>query len=176
MNATLFGTEDSMLRDAAISDCGRYRWSLTRIWKVTGKRDLLGIIMLNPSTADAMQDDPTIRKCIGYAKRWGFNGLTVRNLFHLRATDPKEMLAAADPVGPSNEDLYLGLLDTCPTILCAWGNHGAHLGRDRVVISLLKTCGANLVCLGVNRDGSPKHPLDLASDLAPMPFAQEGNQ
>lgn len=135
-----------------------YRWYLGREWNKWGHRILF--IMLNPSTADDQIDDATIRKCIGFAQRWGFGGITVANLFAYRATDPKELKKAADPVGKANDDWLLSLsggLSEGKTIVAAWGVHGAFKDRDQKVAGLLKD--KKLFCLGTTKDGHPKHPL-----------------
>jgi hypothetical protein len=126
--------------------------------------------MLNPSTADAEQDDPTIRRCIGFAKAWGFGGIAVRNIFALRATDPRELYKSDDPVGPGNDEAICDLAGLCPLIVAAWGVHGGLRNRGRQVCELLAGAGAEVVCLGVTKDGHPKHPLYVAADAERMPF------
>ena len=105
---------------AELSECGKYRYSLTRIWDETKPKVMF--IMLNPSTADANNDDPTIRRCIGFAKSWGFGGLYVCNLFGFRATNPKELLKVNNPFGDQNIWHTRKLSDEVDTIVCAWGN------------------------------------------------------
>jgi hypothetical protein len=144
---------------AEVSDCGKYRWSLYRCWDHS--LPLLGWIMLNPSTADAMQDDPTIRRCMGFAKDRNFGGIEVRNLFAWRATNPKELQSAFDAVGEKNDDAIRDLTTLCPKIVCAWGAHDFAKKRATDVIKMLYACcsGWGLVCLGVTKNGHPKHPL-----------------
>lgn len=154
-----------MQRSAVISDCGRYRYELRRVWE---EHSLLEFIMLNPSTADAMLDDPTIRRCIAFAKRWGFGGLVVRNLYAYRATKPIDLETACQPIGPQNLD-YLRRTDADVTV-AAWGAHPlADLWR-RVVPSedVLYRNGSKMLCLGVNANGSPKHPLYVPSERKPV--------
>lgn len=154
---------------ATFSPCRTYRYSLTRRW---GTRPHVLFIGLNPSTADETQDDPTIRRCIGFAERWGYGGLVMANLFAFRATDPKAMLTAPDPVGPENDDWLRQLGDECERVLAAWGAHGRHMGRGAAVMRLLGNEGRRLIyCLGTTRVGYPKHPLYLRADTQPMAYA-----
>jgi hypothetical protein len=154
-----------MLRDALISECGTYRYKLWRRWDVTKPR--VGWIMCNPSTADAEQDDPTIRRCIGFAKAWGFGGIAVCNLYALRATDPRELWRHPAPVGPDNDSYLLDSVDD-PVTVCAWGVNGR---RGDAVIKALSRAGAALHYLEMTKAGIPKHPLYLRGDLTPIPFA-----
>ena len=149
---------------AIISPCGQYRYCLKRESEqlFPGKSPAL-FVMLNPSTADACQDDPTIRRCRGFAKSWDCDGIIVANLYALRSTDPSELWRHADPVGPDN-DMHLHLLanGVCD-VVCAWGKH-AKPERVEQVVKVLQSSGARLWCLGVNKDGSPKHPLYIRAD------------
>lgn len=156
-------------KTATISSCGRYRYVLTRRWS-TGP--LLCFMMLNPSTADASNDDPTIRRCMDFAKREGAGGIRVVNLYGLRATDPKEIRKASDPFGPGNAD-HLALAATAAVatgmpIVCAWGTQG--MAKAEAVKSLLRERGARLVCLGKTKDGHPRHPLYVKGDQPLVPF------
>ena len=140
---------------AEISECEKYRYALWRVWEEYATTVVF--IGLNPSTADATLDDPTIRRCVGFAKKWGFGGIYMLNLFAYRATNPKELLSVDDPVGPKNNDT-LNDYHTGLTIAC-WGNHGTLKNRNTEVIKLL---GANTIhCLGITKGGHPKHPLYL---------------
>jgi hypothetical protein len=159
-------------QNAVISPCGAYRYVLTR--QVGPGERRATFIMLNPSTADALKDDPTIRRCIGFAQRWGCGQLVVLNLFAFRATDPADLKRAAAPVGPENgawfdrtlvDDLSVG------PVVCGWGVHGAHLGQDVVVISWLHQFGVRPLALGVTKDGHPKHPLYVPYSAELVPFA-----
>lgn len=132
-----------------------YRYTLSRMWDAT--RPQVAFVMLNPSTADAHQDDPTIRRCVGFAKQWGFGRLAVVNLFAYRATRPADLLIADDPVGEDNDAHLLNACRASETIVCAWGNHGAHRGRDAAVCALLEDFP--LMCLGLTQRGQPRHPL-----------------
>lgn len=170
---------------AIISDCGRYRYRLTRVVGDSDKWCLF--IMLNPSTATAMQDDPTIRRCMAYARRWGCGKLIVVNLFAIRATNPKEMKAANDPVGPDN--IYhvkqaasevaapIGRFWHEPgPVVCAWGNHGVYMDQGAVALGWINARKSVVpMCLKVNaRSGQPAHPLYLRADLKPRRFGATG--
>jgi hypothetical protein len=150
-------------RTARISECGTYRYWLTRGWDDT--RPALLFVMLNPSTADASIDDPTIRRCVGFARRDGYGSVAVANLFAYRATDPKALLTCADAVGPLN-DQYLGMALTerarrgLPTV-AAWG---AHAPAGRVADVLAIAPDADWRCLGVTKAGAPRHPLYVRGD------------
>lgn len=147
-------------RSAVISECQTYRYSLSRTWDESLKK--VGFIMLNPSTADHREDDPTIRRCIAFAKAWGYGGIVVANLFALRSTDPKALKEHKEPVGPHNDEHILSLIKDCEEVVCAWGVHGKLNGRDRVVMNLIS--GGNVVAIKVTKDGSPGHPLYVKSD------------
>jgi hypothetical protein len=164
---------------AVISDCGRYRYQLTRKVRDDSSR-IVNFIMLNPSTADANEDDPTIRRCIGYAKAWGCGKLIVTNLFAVRATDPEDMLATDDPVGEENDryikssaedafNIYAKAFDE-PNglVVCAWGNHGAYMGQDLTTLGWIGHY--NPMALRVSKTGQPAHPLYLPKNLQPAPY------
>lgn len=165
-------TPRDIVRRATISPCGRYRYRLTRYW---GPGLFLPFVMLNPSTADAEIDDPTIRRCMGFARREGFGGILVVNLYGLRATEPAELRKTADPFGPDNRKTLhntaqeASLLET--PIVCAWGANGWYQSADRDVTNLLRETGAKLVCLGTTKAGHPKHPLYIKSSEPLVPFA-----
>jgi len=150
-----------MVSAASLSACGRYRYELTRVW---AHEPLLTFVMLNPSTADADKDDPTIRRCIGFAKRDGFGGLRVVNLFAFRATQPTDMRAADDPIGPENEARLIELFSACGTFVAAWGAGGQFAGQASRVRSLADMFGVELQCLGTTKDGYPRHPLYVKAD------------
>jgi hypothetical protein len=136
---------------------GPYRYLLSRRWGL-GAPALF--VMLNPSTADATDDDPTIRRCIGFARRWGAPAVEVVNLYALRATRPRDLFAHAAPVGPDNDDAIAGAAARAGAIVVAWGVHGARDPRRAArVLELLR--GHPIACLGVNRGGEPRHPLYL---------------
>lgn len=151
---------------AVLSPCRLYRYELWRRWSDAAACVFVG---LNPSTADETNDDPTIRKCVGYAKRWGYGSLCMVNLFAFRATLPKDMLAADDPIGPDNDATLKRLAADAGIVIAAWGNDGGHLGRDKAVMAMLP----ELHCLKQNKDGSPAHPLYLRGDAMPYPLNSE---
>ncbi|MFD1880558.1 DUF1643 domain-containing protein [Paracoccus pacificus] len=142
---------------AVYSDCLAYRYDLTRIWQPKGRRVLF--VMLNPSTATEVQNDPTVERCERRARALGYGGFRVVNIFAWRATDPKVMRAVADPVGPENNRAIRDGADWADTIVCAWGTHGQHLDRGRQVESLLRATGKHLHHLGLTQGGAPRHPL-----------------
>jgi hypothetical protein len=128
-------------------------------------------IGLNPSTADERQDDPTIRRCVGFAKKWGYGALCMANLFAFRSTDPQLIqLRPAAAGGYANDNFLRDLACEASLIICGWGTNGKWKGRDAEVISILKKAGAKLFQLGLNRNGSPKHPLYLPADAKPVPY------
>lgn len=152
--------------DAIISDCGTYRYLLQRFWDQ--RLEALNFVMLNPSTADASLDDPTIRRCLGFARTLGFGQLEVTNLFALRSTDPAALRGHADPVGPDNDECIVSSAKVCHMTICAWGNHGGYLGRAQHVLALLHAAGVTPRALRLGKDGSPAHPLYLPADLRPI--------
>lgn len=157
---------DGFARSSAyISLDGMYRYNLTRNWGDTPYDPCMTFIGLNPSTADAEKDDPTIRRCIGFAKREGFTRLVMLNLFAFRATDPKALITADDPVGPDNNSELMAWM-TSPVIVACWGANPTN-GRAVAMKAMVRNCGAKLYCFGKTKDGHPKHPLYLPAD-APL--------
>lgn len=154
---------------AIYSDCERYRYALTRVWEPGGKRALF--VMLNPSTATERQNDPTVERCERRARALDFGAFRVTNIFAWRATDPRDMRAAADPVGPGNDAAISQAAPWADTIICAWGTHGAHLGRGPQVETLLRATGRPLFHLGLSKAGHPKHPLYIAYAQQPVAWA-----
>lgn len=154
---------------AVYSDCERYRYLLTRVWQPEGARALY--ILLNPSTATETQNDPTVERCERRARALGFGSFRVTNIFAFRATDPRAMRAEADPVGPGNDAAIAESLTWAAgagdRILCAWGAHGAHLGRGAAVAAMLRASGRPLFHLGLTQTGAPKHPLYIGYDRQP---------
>lgn len=149
---------------AEFSPCRTYRYALWRHWDWQGYANCVAFIGLNPSTADEVIDDPTIRRCIGFAKAWGYGGLYMLNLFAFRATDPAVMKAAADPIGPTNNEQLAYYQTHVGLTIAAWGRHGSHGGRSTGIRGVLR---GPVHCLGTNKDGSPKHPLYLKGDTKP---------
>lgn len=155
-----------MIKDAYISEDGIYRYSLTRDWHE--EFPVMLYVMLNPSTADAVVDDPTIGRCIEFAKRENMGGIEVVNLFAFRATDPKDMKAAQDPVGPENDTVIRQALLEADTVICAWGNHGVYQGRSQAVLQLIRSEGHVPYSIGPRNGkgkGEPPHPLYRKGDL-----------
>ena len=154
--------------EAVYSDCLNYRYGLIRIWQATGRKALF--VMLNPSTATEVQNDPTVERCERRARALGFGAFRVANIFAFRATDPRVMRAQADPVGPENDAAIAEAAGWADQVICAWGSHGAHLGRGAQVETLLRAAGQPLFHLGLTRGGAPKHPLYIGYSVAPQPW------
>lgn len=182
LTSTLAGDGDDVeLRAAMITPDGRYRYALARTWDQS--RDALVFVMLNPSTADALVDDPTIRRCRGFAKREGAGGIIVLNLFGYRATDPRDLTRPnVEPVGPQNGQALTELLTILAhpgrpgRIVCGWG---VPPNRDLAELTALRAewlhrratyLGVQLYALGVTRDGHPRHPLYLPGDAPLTPW------
>lgn len=146
-----------MVHTAVLSDDGLFRYSLCREVAPLHGEGRVAFVMLNPSTADAQRDDPTLRRCIGFARDWGFRDLVVLNLYAFRATDPHQLSAVARPVGPRNLEIVSDWLDRVEAVVCAWG---AHVERMEVspVLGLLSG-QRGLWCLGTTKKGHPRHPL-----------------
>lgn len=155
---------------AVFSDDMRYRYLLTR---ELGEGDgTVVFCMLNPSTADASANDPTIRRCIGYARSWDYARLEVVNLFAYRATKPDDMRRACDRrgediIGRGNDEYILDAAARAEMFICAWGAHGSWLDRGRMVLHLLQREGYAAHCLDTTKDGLPRHPLYLRKSLSP---------
>lgn len=158
-------TTTNELRTAVISDCGRYRYVLGRRWTAG---PTVAFICLNPSTADARTDDPTIRRIRGFAKAWGYSALVVANLYAWRATDPAELKRADDPVGPDNDSHLVRVAADCELVVAAWGVHA----RPERVAAVRALPGMDrLHVLGLTKGGAPRHPLYLPGGLVPKPWA-----
>ena len=146
------------MQSGAIFDpSGSYRYLLWRSWSQLPK---VGFVMLNPSQADATLNDPTIRRCMGFAQDWGYGGLEVVNLFAYRAKNPVSLKQIDDPIGEENDRYVLTLADRVETIVAAWGNWGSLRGRDRAVMHQLQS-SPKVFCLGTTKTGQPRHPLYL---------------
>ncbi len=189
---------------ASISPCGRYRYRLWREWRLhplpaqwdmwteedgtpclDGEGKQIGeplscvFVMLNPSTADGEQDDPTIRRCVGFAKSFGFDRLEVVNLFAYRATNPAELLALNhndDPVGEGNALAFRTAIYRAGVVVCAWGANGGHLGQDETALGWIDSAleyrdrTVPVMCLGRTLFGHPKHPLYVPRAQPLIPF------
>jgi hypothetical protein len=151
---------------AVYSPCEAYRYLLTRSWNPQGPRALF--VMLNPSTATEAQNDPTVERCERRARAMGYGAFRVTNIFAWRDTDPAALYRAADPVGPDNDAAIADSAPWADFILCAWGTHGAHLGRGTQVGHLLHSAGRPLHVLGLTKDGHPRHPLYIAYAAQPL--------
>lgn len=156
-------------RDAVISDCGTYRYLLRRTWDA--KRPRLLYIMLNPSTADADIDDPTIRSCIRLAKGIDYGSFEVVNLFAFRATDPAELAKASDPIGPANTGTIDRAVGRCDIVVCAWGAHPMAERRSIAIRNNLRSWRPAIFCFGKTKSGAPKHPLYIKSGTPLEVFA-----
>jgi len=151
---------------AVFSRCRRWRYLLWRRWDATGP--IANFLMLNPSTADEYKLDPSCTRARLYAERWGYGALIVTNLFAWRATDPREMKAALEPVGRANDAAILRAASEAAIVVCAWGNHGAHLERSKTITRLLRDAGIKLHGLRLTDAGEPAHPLYLRATLRPQ--------
>ena len=150
-----------MKKNAILSEDRKYRYVLSRIWDETKPKVM--IIGLNPSTADETEDDPTIGRCISFSKSWGYGGVYMLNLFAFRATQPKDMFNAENPIGLENNsyiEIYSKKVDK---IVCAWGNHGTYKNRGNEIREKFD----KLFYLKLNQTGEPAHPLYLKSELVP---------
>jgi hypothetical protein len=163
---------DGVCRDAAaaFSACGRYRWWLRRGWDPD--RPPLVFVGLNPSLADAGRDDPTLRRLVGYGRRWGFGSVEVLNLFALVAACPAQLRRVEDPVGAANDAWIRRCLQRPGAVVwLGWGNGGPWRGRDRAVLALLAGQGVVPWALAVTAAGQPRHPLYCPAAMTLQPFA-----
>ncbi|CAA6827015.1 MAG: Unknown protein [uncultured Sulfurovum sp.] len=151
-----------MQKNAILSEDREYRYILSRIWDKT--KPMVMIIGLNPSTADETEDDPTIGRCISFSKSWGYGGVYMLNLFAFRATEPKDMFKALNPVGSENDNFIEIYSKKVDKIICAWGNDGVYKNRSYHIRKKFN----NLFYLKMNQTGEPSHPLYLKSDLLPQ--------
>ena len=160
--------KDDAPSTAVYSDCEAYRYALTRVWDPAGERVLF--IMLNPSKATEVQNDPTVERCERRARALGFGAFQVTNIFAWRETDPRLMRKADDPVGPENDRMIREGINWADRIIAAWGTHGAHMDRGAAVDRLLQATGRPVHTLGLTKAGHPRHPLYLAYALQPQPW------
>jgi hypothetical protein len=156
-------------RSAILSKCKRYRYVLKREWQP--KLPGVLFVALNPSTADGEQDDPTVRRCIGFARSWGFGKLAIANLFALRSTDPSRLMRDDDPIGPENDRWLSDLAVQFTLTIAAWGAH--EVAKDRAANVLRKLI--NVHHLGLTNAGYPKHPLYLPKITRPVRFSFADN-
>lgn len=154
-----------MIKATLFSPFREYRYTLYREWSPGDK--VVQFICLNPSTADEVKNDPTVTRCINYAKSWGYTGMCMTNIFAFRATDPGVMKAQPEPVGEEN-DHYLSLIARqSEIVVAAWGTHGAYRNRGQQVKQLIQ----DLHCLRITKDGHPSHPLYLPKNLVPIGYS-----
>ena len=163
---------ENILINAELSICKKYRYSLTRIWD-EDKPNVM-FVMLNPSTADEKNDDPTIRRCINFAKDFGAGGIYVVNLFPLRATNPNELLINDSIISEENKNYIKKYSELSSIIICAWGNNKIIKRINKKfntnVYNQLKLINSELYCLELSKDNTPKHPLYLPKNLKPIKF------
>jgi len=150
---------------AIYSDCERYRYALTREWDAAGKRVLF--IMLNPSKATEVQNDPTVERCERRARTLGFGAFRVVNIFAWRETDPTLLKRAVEPVGADNDAVLADSCGWANQIICGWGAHGDYLGRGAATAKVLRSTGHKLFALGLTQAGHPRHPLYIAYRTQP---------
>lgn len=161
--------QSRLFSDASFSDCRTFRYALRRRWGVGAPAAFIG---LNPSTADDTHDDPTIRRCVDFARRWGFGGLTMVNLFAFRATDPwmlgEEQAKNGEVVGADNDGYLLAHAKEAGIVVAAWGAWRGVGVRADAVRALCEQHGVSLYALGMTRGGHPRHPLYLRADTRPL--------
>lgn len=154
---------------ATYSNDERYRYRLWRIFDPQNQTRVV-FVMLNPSTATEEVSDPTVTRCLNFARGWGYGRVDVVNIFAWRSTNPKALSMVDDPVGPYNDDMIVRAVTDVQQVVCAWGLHGDLYGRGRAVQRLLRKITSQMKCLGLTSRGFPKHPLYLASLTRPMPW------
>ena len=171
-----------MKRETIFSPCRKYRYTLWREWGcdlfegdgVNRDRGFVQFIGLNPSTADETKDDPTIRRCIGFSRDWGYGAMVMTNIFAFRATDPEMMKACDSPETPDlsleNRHHIMNLAREAGIVIAAWGKHGKHMGLGADTLLCFKQNGLKIHHLGLNGDGTPKHPLYLKATTKPTEF------
>jgi hypothetical protein len=152
------------------SDCRKYRYVLWRKWRAKHDPRFVAFIGLNPSTADETRDDPTIRRCIRFARDWGYEGMVMLNLFGYRSTDPAVLKEQEDPLGPENNRWLVFLARQASLIVVAWGANGALWNRGDEVYRLLKNDGLEVFALGQTSTGEPLHPLYVPANTPLQPY------
>jgi hypothetical protein len=162
-SSSLFGTTAT----ATFNEARTHRFLLTRTWDEDGP--VMAWVMLNPSKAGALINDPTVSRCISRARQ-AHGGIVIGNLFALQATDPAELRKHPDPVGAGNDEFIAEACSGAETVVAAWGAHGTFLGRDREVTRMLAEAGVRLQCLGVTSGGQPRHPLYIRADAPLVPY------
>jgi len=155
-----------MNRKTIFSPDRMYRYTLWREWDIFNP-DYAMFIGLNPSTADEIKNDPTVRRCIGFAKDWGYGALCMTNAFAYRATDPREIISCALPIGSENDKWLVKVAKDAGIVIAAWGVNGSFLSRDKGVLKLLHN---SIYCLGKTKDGYPRHPLYVYQKVQPQVY------
>lgn len=162
-----------MTNTCTFSPCRQYRYTLEHVidpmqHEYSPRRIMW--IGLNPSTADEQQLDPTLRRIRRFSADWGYTAFVMTNLFAYRATDPRDMMAAANPVGPENNMRLLKTAGAVETIVAAWGAHGRFMDREKTVRRMLASVGDSIHCLALTKRGQPKHPLYIGAATKLKPF------
>ncbi|HEY1169971.1 MAG TPA: DUF1643 domain-containing protein [Verrucomicrobiae bacterium] len=171
--ASQFQLIEGEKRSAVLSVCKLYRYELRRVWATNeANTKLVVFIGLNPSTADAFQDDQTIRRCRNFAKSWSFDGMIMINLFAYRATSPKVMKAQSDPFGPENDYYFKKALKESALVVGAWGEHGILKNRGPMVAVTIP----QMMCLGITMNGQPRHPSRLPNSAQKFRFSDRTNK
>jgi hypothetical protein len=160
-------------RSATYSPSGLYRFDLSITFRDAKPGALCQFIGLNPSTATEEADDPTVRRCKDFARRWGFSGMVMTNAFAFRSTDPKGLLKVAEPACIRNDEYlrYWARNSRVERVVCCWGNPGAYQGRAEAIVGMMERFGVGLHCLGLTLTGQPKHPLYLSKTTKLEKFA-----
>lgn len=160
-----------------IFDCGASfnedrtcRYTLWRKWD--SRKGMVAFVGLNPSTANETVNDPTVRRCINFARKWGYGGIYMLNIFAYRATDPSEMKKQEHLDLQDNIEKIVEVARECDLVVGCWGVHGSFMGQGKKVVEVLGKNGIKLYCLGITKDGHPKHPLYLRGDLKPVLFEE----
>ena len=161
-------TEKYISSGAIFDPTNTYRYTLWRAWSPDHPQ--VTFVMLNPSTADAQRNDPTISRCLAFAQHWGFGTLEVVNLFAYKTAYPSDLLKVTHPIGAENDHFLLQAIARSSCIVVAWGTKGAFLDRDKQVLQFLAQC-QRIYCLGITRDGHPRHPLYTRRDIELIPFS-----
>lgn len=158
-----FNEAEGVASKVVFSRDRKYRYYLERIWEPA--LPLAVFCMLNPSTADAFKNDPTVRRCYGFARSWGKGGIVVVNIFALRSTNPAGLKSTIDPVGTGNDDFIMAAARASDEVICAWGTKGSLNGRAKRVRDMMFRGGIKTVCLEKTNDGYPKHPLYVSGNV-----------
>jgi len=157
--------------DAQFSPCRTWRYALWRTWDWQGHANVCMFIGVNPSTADERKNDPTVTRCINFAKSWGYGGLIMMNLFAFRATKIRDLWKAADPIGPGNDEAFGYQSSRCGLIVAAWGAKSDRRMAPRAAVIPGLVGGRPLYCLGRTAEGHPLHPLFVPGDRKPVIYS-----